>query len=436
MSHGIPKHPLRLTALALTLLAGTLIALSSNPPSDSFAPEKTDPAAAGMDPALLGRIPARMKAYVDQGTAAGFVTIVVRHGHVASLDAVGYQDREAKTPMRTDTLFRIASMTKSFTVAGVMILVDEGRLSLLDPVEQFLPEFKGIKVNSCPETRTSPSPTPTPNPTPDRGCDSVDPARPITVLDLMTHTSGLPGQGASSSQPFKSLAERVSIGAHVQLLAQPGTKWIYSQIGYAALGRIIEVCSGKPYEQFLAERIFQPLGMKDTYFFLPPEKQNRLAAMYSLEAEGKDVTGKLVRTPQSPAAKIPAPEGGAMTTATDMARFYQMLLNHGTLNGKRILSAAAVAAMTTNQTGDLTNVEFAPGLGMGLSFGVVKDVTGAFRYQSIGTFCKGGAYRTYGWGDPAKDMSGIILFQRTNGGGDMAPEITAFSILANAAIDR
>jgi CubicO group peptidase (beta-lactamase class C family) len=403
--------------VAFVLLAGTLSAGSS----DLFAPEKTDPAAAGMDPVLLARIPAKMKTYVDEGTAAGFVTMVVRHGHVAGLDAVGYQDREARIPMRTDTIFRIASMTKSLTVAGVMILVDEGRLSLLDPVEQFLPEFRGMKVNPCAESHAS------------QGCEPIDAARPITVLDLMTHTSGLPGQGAQGSEPFKSLAERVSEGAHVQLLAQPGTKWIYSQIGYAALGRLIEVCSGKTYEEFLAERLFQPLGMKDTCFFLSAEKQSRLAAMYSLDA-----AGKLVREswPPDPAVKVPAPEGGAKSTAGDMARFYQMLLNKGTLKGKRILSAAAVEAMTANHTGEMKGVEFSPGLGMGLSFGVVKDVTGTFRYQSIGTFMKGGAYRTLGWVDPAKDLIGIIMFQRTNGGGDMAQEITAFSILANAAIER
>jgi CubicO group peptidase (beta-lactamase class C family) len=323
--------------------------------------------------------------------------------------------------MRADTIFRVASMTKSLTVAGVMVLVDEARLSLLDPVEQYLPEFKGIKVNPCGEERAA------------AGCEAVKNTRLITVLDLMTHTSGLPDQGASGPAPFKSLAERVSIGAHVELLAQPGTKWIYSQIGYATLGRLIEVRSGKAYEQFLAERLFGPLGMKDTYLFLPPEKQSRLAALYTLED-----SGKLARVPPRPASAVavPSPEGGAVTTAADMARFYQMLLNKGTLNGRRILSACAVAAMTTNQTGDLKDVEFAPGLGMGLSFGVVKDVVGTFRYQSLGAFAKGGAFRTYGWGDPAKDMFGIILMQRTNGGGDLAPEITAFSILANAAIER
>ncbi|HYW43640.1 MAG TPA: serine hydrolase domain-containing protein [Bryobacteraceae bacterium] len=403
--------------VALALLGWTLAAYSA----EVFTPEKTDPAAAGMDPARLARIPAKMKAYVERGTAAGFVTIVARHGHVASLEAVGYQDREAGSPMRTDTIFRIASMTKSLTVAGAMILVDEARLNLLDPVEQFLPEYKGIKVNPCGESQAS------------QGCDPVNATRPITVLDLMTHTSGLPGQGATGPEPFKSLAERVNGGARVLLLAQPGTKWIYSQIGYAILGRLIEVCSGQSYEEFLAEHLFQPLGMKDTGFFLPAEKQSRQAVLYTLDA-----SGKLVRAsrPPEPAVKVPAPEGGALTTVTDMARFYQMLMNKGTLNGKRILSAAAVEAMTTNQTGDLKNVEFSPGLGMGLSFGVVKDVVGTFRYQSIGTFSKGGAFRTYGWGDPVKDMFAIILYQRTNGGGDTAPETNAFSILANAAIER
>jgi CubicO group peptidase (beta-lactamase class C family) len=389
--------------------------------ADVFAPEKADPAAAGMDPVRLARIPAKMKAYVDAGTAAGFVTIVARHGQVASLEAVGYQDREARTPMRTDTVFRIMSMTKSLTVAGVMILVDEARLNLLDPVEQYLPEYKGIKVYPCGEQDARP------------GCEPVAPARPITVMDLMMHTAGLPGQGPRGPEPFKSLAERVSAGGRVTLLAQPGTRWIYSQIGYAMLGRLIEVCSGQPYEKFLAERLFEPLGMKDTYFFLPPEKQSRLAALYTLDAGGK-----LVRAsrPADPAVKVPTPEGGAMSTATDMARFYQMLMNKGTLNGKRILSAAAVEAMTTNQTGELKNVEFSPGLGMGLSFGVVKEAAGTFRYQSIGAFSKGGAFRTYGWGDPAKDMFGVIMFQRTNGGGDTSPEISAFTVLANAAIER
>jgi len=390
--------------------------------SDALVPGKPDPAAAGMDPARLARISATMKEFVDKGTAAGFVTLVARHGHLASLEAVGFQDREAKTLMRIDSLFRIASMTKPMTVAGLMIMVDEARISLLDPVEKYLPEFKGIRLNPCGAGRSG------------AGCELIDPPRPFTVRDLMTHTSGLPGQGANAgSEPVRSLADRIRTGARVTLLAEPGTVWNYSNIGYATLGRLIEVVSGQPYEQFMDERLFQPMGMTDTAFFPPPEKASRQAVTYTLDAEGKLTRAA---SPAPPAVRIPAPEGGLWSTAADQSRFYQLLLNKGTLNGKRILSAAAVDAMTTNQTGDLKGAEFAPGLGMGFGFGVVREAVGTFRYQSVGSFAKGGAFRTYGWGDPAKDMLGIIMFQRTNGGGDMAPEITAFATLANAAVDR
>ena len=390
--------------------------------SDAFVPGKPDPAAAGMDAARLARISATMKEFVDKGTAAGFVTLVARHGHLASLEAVGFQDREAKTLMRIDSLFRIASMTKPMTVAGLMIMVDEARISLLDPVEKYLPEFRGIRLNPCGAGRSG------------AGCELIDPPRPFTVRDLMTHTSGLPGQGANAgSEPVRSLADRIRTGARVTLLAEPGAVWNYSNIGYATLGRLIEVVSGQPYDQFMDERLFQPMGMTDTAFFPPPEKASRQAVTYTLDAEGKLTRAA---SPAPPAVRIPAPEGGLWSTAADQSRFYQLLLNKGTLNGKRILSAAAVDAMITNQTGDLKGAEFAPGLGMGFGFGVVREAVGTFRYQSVGSFAKGGAFRTYGWGDPARDMLGIIMFQRTNGGGDMAPEITAFATLANAAVDR
>jgi CubicO group peptidase (beta-lactamase class C family) len=408
------RHPLlRSAVLASAFLACALAAYAS----DAFTPSAIDPAAAGMDPVLLARIPAKMQSYVDAGTASGFVTIVVRHGHVAILKAVGYQDRDAKIPMRADSLFRIMSMTKSFTAAGIMILVDEGRLNLLDPASDYLPEFKDMQVNPCAGVPNA------------HNCALLPASRPITILDLLTHTSGLPGQGAGTP-PYQSLADRVH-NAHVPLLAQPGAKWIYSQIGYAALGRIIEVCSGKSYADFLTDSLFKPLGMNDTTFFLPASKLSRLAVLYAF-----DGNGKLIRAAHQPDPdpKVPDPASGAMTTASDMARFYQMLMNKGVLNGRRVLSIAAVQAMTTSWTGELPNVEFSPGLGMGLSFGVIKDQVGTFRYQSLGAFSKGGAYRTYGWGDPAKDMFGIIMYQRTNGGGDTAPETTAFTILANAAI--
>ncbi len=393
------------------LLGCTLAALAA----DSFSIGKIDPEAAGMDPARLARIPVRMKEFVAAGKTAGVVTLVARHGHVASLEAVGYQDLETKTPMRTDTIFRLASVTKPVTCAGIMILVDEGRVSLIDPVEKFLPEFKGLKLNPC-GTRAG------------YNCELVTPSRPINILDLMTHTSGLPGSAPGGGTPPSTLAERVVAVHGVALLFEPGTAWNYSNIGIAALGRIIEVVTSQPYDRFLSERIFQPLAMKDTFFFVPPDKANRVASVYTYEENG------LQFVPMAP-AKFPAPEGGLFSIAGDMARFHQMLLNKGTLDGQRILSAAAVEAMTTSQTGSI-KAGFAPGVGHGFGFEVVRETLGTFRYNSIGSFVKGGAYRTYGWVDPAKDLVGIIFMQRTKGGGDVADEINSFMAMSVAAIDR
>ena len=373
-----------------------------------------DPEGAGMSAARLARIPVRMREFVDAGKTAGVVTLVIRHGKLAEFDAVGYQDLESKTPMRTDTIFRLASVTKPITCAGVMILVDEGRVSLIDPAEKYLPEFKGLKVNPCGSLSGL-------------NCDGVPATRPINILDLMSHTSGLPGSAPGGGTP-STLAERVAGVSRATLLFQPGTAWNYSNIGIAALGRIIEVVSGQPYDRFLAERIFRPLEMKDTFFFVPDDKAGGVASVYTYEPGG------LKKVPMA-AARFPAPEGGLLSTAGDIARFHQMMLNKGTLDGQRILSAAAVEAMTTSYTGEM-KAGFAPGVGHGFGFEVVREALGTYRYNSIGSFVKGGAYRTYGWVDPAKDLVGIIFMQRTNGGGDVADEINAFMAMAAAAIEK
>jgi CubicO group peptidase (beta-lactamase class C family) len=296
-----------------------------------------------------------------------------------------------------------------------MTLVDDGRVSVIDPVEKYLPEFKGLKLNPC-GTRAG------------INCSAVNPQRPVNLLDLMTHTSGLPGAAPAGAGAPGTLAESVARVSRATLLFEPGTEWNYSNIGIAALGRVFEVVSGKPFEQFLADRVFEPLAMKDSFFFVPAEKENRVASVYSYETEGlKRVT--LQR------AKFPAPEGGLFSTANDLARFHQMMLNKGTLDGRRVLSAAAVEAMTASQTGSI-KAGFAPGVGHGFGFEVVRETLGTYRYNSIGSFVKGGAYRTYGFVDPAKDLVGIILMQRTNGGGDVADEINSFLAMAAAAIER
>jgi CubicO group peptidase (beta-lactamase class C family) len=371
-----------------------------------------------MNRARLEQIPARMKEFVDTGKTAGIVTLLARHGYIASLDAVGYQDLEKKTPMRTDTIFRIMSMTKPITCAGIMILVDEGKLSLLDPVEKYLPEFKGLKLNPC-GTRVG------------YHCVLVDPQRPVNILDLMTHTSGL-GDGfrRRGGAPPTSLAEVVANVEHATLLFEPGTAWNYSNFGIATLGRLIEVVSKLPYERFMEERIFRPLGMKDTFFFLPPAKQSRLASLYTYEDTGL----KLVK--RGPFT-YPSPDSGLMSTAADLARFSQMMLQKGTLNGERILSPAAVEAMTRSWTGDI-KAGYAPGVGQGFGFEVVREALGTYRYTSIGSYEKAGAFRTYYWVDPAKDLLGVILMQRTNGGiaSDVSDETNAFMAMGAAAIER
>jgi CubicO group peptidase (beta-lactamase class C family) len=407
-------HPF---CFALLLIAGITPAF----PASRFIVEKTDPAAAGMDAERLARIPVRMKTFVDHGKAAGIVTLLARHGRLALLSAVGYQDRENDVPMRTDTIFQIMSMTKPITSTGIVMLMEEGRLALMDPVEKYLPEFRGQLLAVCP---VNGEPT---------NCRLTKPSRPINIRDLLTHTSGLPGDLKAPEFRWKrTLLETGALASQQALVFEPGTKWLYSNVGIATLGRIIEVASGEPYEQFISERILGPLGMQDTFYFPPPEKQKRIAAVYT------DDNGKLKREDLDlfrRGAKYPAPEGGLYSTAGDMANFYQMMLNKGTLDKHRFLSPASVELMTAVHTGDL-QAGFAPGIGFGLGWAVVKGTDGMFRLNSPGTFGHGGGYRTYGWVDPAKDMVGVIMLQRTNGGGDVADEINSFMAMAGAAIER
>jgi CubicO group peptidase (beta-lactamase class C family) len=389
----------------------------------TFVTDQTNAQRAGMNPEQLARIPARMQEFVDAGKTAGIVTLVARHGYVAALSAVGYQDLQSKTPMKTDSIFRVMSVTKPVTCAGIMVLVDEGRLSLIDPVERFIPEFKGVKVNPC-GSRVG------------HNCELVEPLRPMNVLDLMTHTSGLGerggggGRGGAEPPPNSLAASIAGPAAHATLIFQPGTAWNYTNYGIATLGRIIEVVSGKPYDQFMAERIFQPLGMKDSFYDVPPDKATRVSTVYTT------VDGKLQPLTRATPGRFPSPDSGLLSTAADLARFNQMMLNKGTLNGKRVLSPAAVEAMTTSYTGDM-NAGYAAGVGQGYGYEVVREPLGMYRYTSIGSFEKAGVYRTYIWVDPAKDLVGVILMQRNTGGpaADLADEVNIFMAMAAAAVE-
>jgi CubicO group peptidase (beta-lactamase class C family) len=375
---------------------------------------------AGMDPERLARIPARMKQFVERGSVAGTVTLVARHGTVASLEATGYQDVEKMIPMRTDSIFQIMSMTKPVTAVGIMILAEEGRLGLNDPVERHLPEFRGQWViDSKPDDKTR---------------ILKRPARPITIRDLLTHTSGMGGLPPEGMKELlfkldRSLADAVLAYSQQPLEFEPGKKWSYSNPGIATLGRIIEVISGMPFEKFLEVRIFQPLGMKDSFIFPPEDKKSRIALVYKLEG-GKLKAAGMETLAGDPwiyrkGAKYSMPEGGLYSTASDLAVLYQAMLNGGTYKGFRLLSKASVESMTTLHTSE-TMASY------GLGWAVLKGPGSQLTLTSPGSYGHGGAFGTYGWIDPKKDLVGVFLIQRFGGG--TSEEQTAFQIIANSAV--
>jgi CubicO group peptidase (beta-lactamase class C family) len=242
------------------------------------------------------------------------------------------------------------------------------------------------------------------------------PPRPITVRDLLTHTSGLPGgfpPGLADlyTRRDRTLAEAILAQSQRPLDFEPGTKWAYCNAGIDTLGRIIEVVSGRPYEEFLQKQIFQPLGMVDTTFYPTPQQLERLAPTYAKR------DGKLVPDPNAiialpPGARYPIPAGGLYSTGADLARFYRMMLNQGTLGEARVLSAESVAAMTRVQTGDLP-AAFTPGMGFGFGWAVVRTPAGVTEMLSPGSYGHGGAFGTQGWIDPHQDLFVVLLIQRT-----------------------
>lgn len=328
----------------------------------------------------------RMREFVEKGQAAGVVTLVMKDGKVAHHGAVGLADIANNKPMQPDTLFAIASMTKPITATAVMILADEGKLSIDDPVSKYIPEFNEVAL---------------------KGGEKV---RCMTIKELMTHTSGLVG----SQQNEGMLAETAQLLAKRPLGFEPGIKWEYSP-GLSVCGRVVEVVSKQPFDKFLAERIFQPLGMQNTTFNPTAEQRKRIAKLYEPGKDGKPLAQATHWINDLSEPRTPNPSGGLFSTAKDMGRFYQMVLNGGELDGKRILSPEAVKQMTTLQTGDL-QTGFTPGNGWGLGWCVVREPQGVTQNLSPGTFGHGGAFGTQGWVDPEKQMVYVLLIQRTNFG--------------------
>jgi CubicO group peptidase (beta-lactamase class C family) len=339
-------------------------------------------------------IAAVLQPFVDSHTLAGAVTLVADKDHILSLEAVGYADIAANKLMRTDDLFWIASMSKPMTATAIMMLVEEGKINLNDPVEKYLPEFKGQMLAV------------------EQDKDHIllkRPAHPIMVKEVLSHTSGLPPLSRVEHQIDTLTLREAAIGyAMSNLRFEPGTKYQYSNAGINTAGRIIEVVSGIPYEQFMEQRLFRPLGMKDTTFWPSDEQLTRLAKSYKPNAAKNALTEipiDQLTYPLNTSKRGPSPAGGYFSTAADVALFGQMILNNGTLNGKKYLSPDSVKQMTTTQTGEISiNNNTTNGYGFGWS-------TNRADATSPQPFGHGGAYATDLRIDPNRQLVMIYMVQ-------------------------
>lgn len=434
------------TFLSPWLLSGLLVASIASPlaaqPSGrkkapSGAPVVWEAAAVGMSGERLDRISKTMQRYVAEGRVAGTVTYLIRRDKLVLFEATGLADIERNVPMRVDTIFRIASMSKAPVSVAAMILIEEGRLSLETQVSRFFPSFRKTTVALRPPAGALP----------DSPVTIVPSKREINVRDLLTHTAGLGyGSGPASAQwkaagiqgwyladraePIGAIVDRI---AALPLDAQPGEEYVY---GYATdvLGAVVEKASGQPLDVFLRERIFEPLKMVDTSFFLPVAKRARLATVYSAKEDGS-----IQRAPEEgmgQGAYVDGPRqcfgGGAglLSTASDYSRFIRMLAGGGSLEGVRILAPKTVALMSSNFVGSLHN---SGRTGFGLGFEVVEHMGRSGRYGSEGAFGWGSAYYSQYWIDPQEDMLGLYFSQLVpNGGLDLQNK---FRTMAYAAIE-
>ncbi|MEZ4425057.1 MAG: serine hydrolase domain-containing protein [Gemmatimonadota bacterium] len=413
-----PLRSLRVAALLWVACAA--------PPASAQILEPATPASVGISEARLERWDRLARAYVDSSRIAGVVSLVARDGKLVHLRAYGSLDVEEGRPMRTDALFRIASMTKAVTSVAAMMLVEEGRLALDEPVSRYIPAFAASRVAVPDSTRFG-------------GLlfSERAPSREITVRDLLTHTSGISYGGGRLAQRYQEagvylwyFADKPEpIGTTMERLAtlpfeaHPGSAWVYG-FSTDVLGRVVEVASGLPLDRFFRERIFEPLGMRDTHFYPPASKADRMATVYSANAAGQIHRAADEGMGQGDYLTGPRQSfsGGAglVSTAQDYARFLQALLDGGRLGDARILAPATVDLMTVNHVDTLYRQ---PGRGFGLGFEILEDPGAAGLYGSPGTFGWGSAYYSTYWVDPQERLVGIFLAQLVPAGGlDLQPK--------------
>ncbi|HVR28882.1 MAG TPA: serine hydrolase domain-containing protein [Thermoanaerobaculia bacterium] len=414
---------------AIVAVIAVLVVLLVAAPLSANGLKAARPEEVGLSSERLARIGKRMQAYVDSGEIPGALALIARHGKIAYAEQWGFADREKQVRMNPDTLFRIYSMTKPITSVGVMILHEEGRFQLTDPIAQYLPELAELEVRGEQA-----------NPATGEVVVTTHAARnPATIRDLLRHTAGFTYGFFGNTEvdqmyrqqgilwDDKDIAETVRKLGQVPLRYEPGTRWHYS-VAVDVQGRLIEVVSGQPLDQFLKERIFEPLGMKDTFFAVPDGKWDRLATLYSPEGtgEGSDLfltsPGGGAKKPLVPADSERANRGyrggvshfsgggGLVSSAMDYLRFAQMMLDGGELDGRRILSRKSVELMTTDHLGDIPGL-WSPGYGFGLGFAVLTDLGATGALGSVGEYNWGGAAGTRFWVDPKESLIGIYMIQ-------------------------
>jgi len=394
------------------------------------------PETAGMSPERLKRIDNLVQQYVDNKWVAGAATIIVHDGKIVYYKGIGLDDIDKKTPMKRNEIFRIASQTKAITSTAVMILYEEGKFLLDDPISKYIPEFKNPKVldkfNDADSSYTT-----------------VPAKREITIRDLLTHTSGIDYADIGSSKlkavyakegiPSGIGTENKTLGPEIKKLGklplahQPGEKWTYG-LNTDVLGYLVEVISGMSLDDFFKKRIFEPLGMKDTYFYIPADKHNRLATLYT-----EDSSQHVVKFPEiqnglhsdypNRSGKYYSGGAGLSSTAYDYAVFLQMFLNGGIYNGKRILSRNTVRMMTMNQIGDLS----VGANKFGLGFGLITEKGSGELPNNANTFEWGGYFSTTYWADPKEKIVALIMTQIVpNSHGDLSDK---FKVLVYQAIN-
>jgi CubicO group peptidase (beta-lactamase class C family) len=420
---GMRMHRKKIVLALCLILYCSVSALAQESPKPDLS-KANRPDDAGFSSERLARITQFFQGEVDKGAIPGAVLLVARNGKVVYDEAIGYQDREKKIPMKPAAIFRVYSMTKPITSVAVMMLAEEGKIDLLAPASQYLPEFKDLKVGVEKADPATGKPTLTLEPV----------QRPMTVQDLLRHTSGLvygpfghtlvhdAYNKANLFDNGQTLAEMVSKLSKLPLAHQPGTVWEYG-MSTDVLGRIVEVVSGMPFDRFVAERITRPLGMRDTAFYLNSAQAPRLAEPQVDAATGKRPEFGKAEDFTQEKVKWFSGGGGLFSTAWDYARFCQMLLNGGELDGVRLLSPKTIALMTSDHllpgtprvgdvavTQDLTPVT-EMGQSFGLGFAVRTDPGHSPVAGSVGDYFWAGAAGTYFWVDPQEKLFAVMMLQ-------------------------